>query len=115
MYIRSKSKGESNHRSAYCGAEVLASSVLRLGLRGLSMANRELPLIDLHKLSRLNISERIGDMLAWLALGPERQPDDAAGAPKATEDAPTIHEGALVNPTPIQVPKPPPTVPRTMP
>nr|GEZ77103.1 hypothetical protein [Tanacetum cinerariifolium] len=52
--------------------------------------------------ARLNISKRIADMLAWLALGPDRQPDDAAGAPKATEDAPTIHEGALVNPTPIQ-------------
>ncbi|GKE03317.1 hypothetical protein Tco_1395335 [Tanacetum coccineum] len=35
--------------------------------------------------------------LAWVALGPERQPDVAAGAPRAVEDAPTVDEaGRLI-------------------
>ncbi|GKB71250.1 hypothetical protein Tco_0932662 [Tanacetum coccineum] len=42
------------------------------GLRGLSVVTSELPLIDLHKLGRLNICLRVGDTWDWVALGPER-------------------------------------------
>ncbi|GKD71956.1 hypothetical protein Tco_1326046 [Tanacetum coccineum] len=54
------------------------------GLRGLSMVTRELPLIDLHELGRLNICVRVGDTWAW------------------------------ADPTPVQAPQPPPHAPRTM-
>ncbi|GJT67878.1 hypothetical protein Tco_1019358 [Tanacetum coccineum] len=47
------------------------------GLRGLSVVTSELPLIDLHKLGRLNISD---------------------------EDAPSVDEGAQADPAPVQEP-----------
>ncbi|GJZ28033.1 hypothetical protein Tco_0572680 [Tanacetum coccineum] len=49
------------------------------GLRGLFVVTRELPLLDLHELGRLNICVRIRDTWAWVAPGPEMQPDAAAG------------------------------------
>ncbi|GKE87536.1 hypothetical protein Tco_1565011, partial [Tanacetum coccineum] len=64
------------------------------GWRGLSVVTRELPLIDLHKLGRLNICERIGDTWAWVAPGLERQPNAMDGAPEAAEDARVVDEGA---------------------
>ncbi|GJV45905.1 hypothetical protein Tco_1430441 [Tanacetum coccineum] len=45
---------------------------------------------------------------AWVAPGPERQPDVAAGAFEVAEDAPVVDEGALAVPAPVQVPQPPP-------
>ncbi|GJV88313.1 hypothetical protein Tco_1532251 [Tanacetum coccineum] len=74
------------------------------GLRGLSVVTNELPLIDLHKLGRLNIYLRVSDTWAWVASGLKRQPNDAAGAPGAAEDAPADDEGAQVNPAPVQAP-----------
>nr|GEU47702.1 hypothetical protein [Tanacetum cinerariifolium] len=53
------------------------------GLRGLSVVSSKLPLIDLHELERLNICSRFGDTWAWVASGPERQPDAAASVPRA--------------------------------
>nr|GEU87474.1 reverse transcriptase domain-containing protein [Tanacetum cinerariifolium] len=47
-------------------------SVSDQGLRGLSVVTRELPLIDLHDLRRLNIYMRVSDTWAWVASGPER-------------------------------------------
>ncbi|GJT43733.1 hypothetical protein Tco_0952448 [Tanacetum coccineum] len=76
-------------------------------LRGLSMVTHELPLIDLHELGRLNICVRVGDTWAWLALRPERQPDAAAGAPTAAEDAPAFDKGAQADPAPVHAPQPP--------
>ncbi|GKD33259.1 hypothetical protein Tco_1248768, partial [Tanacetum coccineum] len=64
------------------------------GLGGFLVVTRELLLIDLHKLGRLNIYERIGYTWAWVAPRPKRQPDVAAGAPEAAEDAPAVDEGA---------------------
>ncbi|GKA14917.1 zinc finger, CCHC-type containing protein [Tanacetum coccineum] len=58
------------------------------GLRGLSMVTRELSFIDLLELSRLNICERIGDTWAWVALRPERQPNDTASGLEVADDAP---------------------------
>ncbi|GJV79387.1 ribonuclease H-like domain-containing protein [Tanacetum coccineum] len=88
------------------------------GLRGLSVVARNLPLIDIGELVKLNICMEIRDNWAWVALGPERQPDAAAGALGAIEDAPVVDEGSQVDPTPVQVPQPPPPPPaagRTMP
>ncbi|GKD77423.1 hypothetical protein Tco_1340044 [Tanacetum coccineum] len=74
------------------------------GLRGLSMITREIPLIDLHELGRLNICVRVGDTWAWVAPRPERQPDAAAGTPGASEDAPAFDKGAQADPAPVQAP-----------
>ncbi|GKE22192.1 hypothetical protein Tco_1433704 [Tanacetum coccineum] len=57
---------------------------------------------------------RTGDTWAWVAPRLERQPDVAAGAPGAAEDAPADDEGAQVNPAPVQAPQPPPPAPRTI-
>nr|GEY33736.1 putative zinc finger, CCHC-type [Tanacetum cinerariifolium] len=50
------------------------------GLRGLQVVTRELSLIDLHELGRLNICTCYGDTWAWVASGPERQQAATAGA-----------------------------------
>ncbi|GKB19816.1 hypothetical protein Tco_0853739 [Tanacetum coccineum] len=88
------------------------------GLRGLSVVARELPLIDMGKLFKINICIEIEDDWAWVALGPERQQVDAAGAPGTVEDAPAVDEGGQADPAPVQAPQPPPPPPvagRTMP
>ncbi|GKB38971.1 hypothetical protein Tco_0883913, partial [Tanacetum coccineum] len=85
------------------------------GLRGLSVITRELPMIDLHELVRLNICERLGDTWAWVAPRPERQSDAAAGASQDAEDVLADDEGALADPTPMQAPQPPQSAPRTIP
>ncbi|GJZ82889.1 hypothetical protein Tco_0648062 [Tanacetum coccineum] len=64
------------------------------GLSGLSVMTREIPLIDMGELVKLNIYIEIGDNCVWVASGPERQPDAMAGAPGATDDAPVVDEGA---------------------
>ncbi|GJS05696.1 hypothetical protein Tco_0322204 [Tanacetum coccineum] len=44
-------------------------------------------------LVRSQICEEIDDTWAWVALGPDKQPDAAAGSPGTTEDALTVNEG----------------------
>ncbi|GJW93571.1 hypothetical protein Tco_0173243 [Tanacetum coccineum] len=83
-------------------------------LRGLSVVTSELHLIDLHKLGMINICLRVGDTWAWIASGPERQSDVAAGALGVTKDAPAVDEGAQADPAPVQTPQPPPPAPRTI-
>ncbi|GJU70637.1 hypothetical protein Tco_1262042 [Tanacetum coccineum] len=58
-----------------------------------------------------SICKEIDDTWAWVALGPERQPYVAVGAPGAAEDAPVIDEGAQADLTPVQAPHPPPPPP----
>ncbi|GJZ42569.1 hypothetical protein Tco_0589824 [Tanacetum coccineum] len=50
----------------------------------------------------------LDDTWAWVAPGPERQPDVVIGAPEAAEDAPIADEGASAVPEPVQAPQPPP-------
>ncbi|GJU95148.1 hypothetical protein Tco_1319904 [Tanacetum coccineum] len=85
------------------------------GLRGLSVITRELPMIDLHELVRLNIYERLGDMWAWVSPGSERQPGVVAGTPEAARDAPAVDEGAPADPAPMPAPQLPHAAPKTMP
>nr|GEV46328.1 zinc finger, CCHC-type [Tanacetum cinerariifolium] len=77
------------------------------GLRGLQVVTRELPLIDLHKLERLNICMRYGDTWAWVALGPERQRATAAGTHEVDEASPTAEEVVEEILAPAQAPPPP--------
>ncbi|GKE28003.1 hypothetical protein Tco_1443387, partial [Tanacetum coccineum] len=55
-------------------------------LQGLTVIASALPVIDMAKLVRLQICVEIDDTWAWVALGPERQPDAAAGAPRVAQD-----------------------------
>ncbi|GJU45018.1 hypothetical protein Tco_1202284 [Tanacetum coccineum] len=47
-------------------------------------------------------AEILGGLTAWVAMGPERQPDAAAGALDDAEDAPIVDEGGQANPAPEQ-------------
>ncbi|GKB18343.1 hypothetical protein Tco_0852266 [Tanacetum coccineum] len=84
-------------------------------LGGLTVIAPELPIIDMAELVRLQICEQLDDTWAWVAMGPERQPDAAAGAPGVAQDAPVIDEGGQADPAPVQAPPPPPAAARTMP
>ncbi|GJU91038.1 hypothetical protein Tco_1303461 [Tanacetum coccineum] len=64
------------------------------GLIGLTVIARELPLIDMDELVRLRICDMFDDTWAWVAPGPERQPDAVAGALKDVEGANVGFEGA---------------------
>ncbi|GKD12449.1 hypothetical protein Tco_1196856 [Tanacetum coccineum] len=87
-------------------------------LGGLTVIAPELPIIDMAELVRLQIYKQLDDTWAWVAIGPERQPDAVVGAPAVAEDAPADDEGdqAVLAPvhTPRQLPPPPPAA-RTMP
>ncbi|GKF89588.1 hypothetical protein Tco_0263551 [Tanacetum coccineum] len=84
-------------------------------LRGLTVIAFELLIIDMGELVRLQICMEVDDTWAWVAKGPERQPDVTAGAPRVTQDAPIVNEGGQADPAPVQAPPPPPAPARTMP
>ncbi|GJU15093.1 hypothetical protein Tco_1143059 [Tanacetum coccineum] len=88
-------------------------------LRGLTVNAPALSVIDMAELVRLQICVEIDDTWAWVASGPERQPDVAAGALKAAKDAPVVDEGGQAVLAPVQAPQqpppPPPAAGRTMP
>ncbi|GJU85842.1 hypothetical protein Tco_1293388 [Tanacetum coccineum] len=79
-------------------------------LQGLTVIMRDLPVIDMTELVRLQICEEIDDTWAWVAQGPKRQQVAAAGVPEASKDAPVADEGAPAIPAPVQAPQPPPPV-----
>ncbi|GJS97641.1 RNA-directed DNA polymerase, eukaryota [Tanacetum coccineum] len=71
---------------------------------------RDLPVIDMAELVRLQIYMKLNNTWAWVSPGPERQLDVVAGAPEAAEDAHVADEGALGVPAPVQAPQPLPPV-----
>ncbi|GJV46099.1 hypothetical protein Tco_1430635 [Tanacetum coccineum] len=86
------------------------------GLRGLSVVTRELTLIDMGELVKINICMEVGDDWAWVAQGAKRQPVVAAAAIGCAEDVLDVYEGAQAVPAPIDAPPPlPPATGRTMP
>ncbi|GKE18737.1 hypothetical protein Tco_1426314, partial [Tanacetum coccineum] len=70
-------------------------------LQGLTVIAPKLLFINMSDLVRLQICKQIDDTWAWVAMGPERQPDVAAGALRVGQDAPTIDEGVQADPTPV--------------
>ncbi|GJZ03806.1 hypothetical protein Tco_0537081 [Tanacetum coccineum] len=84
-------------------------------LQGLTVIALELLIIDMAELVKLHIYVDIDDTWAWVAMGPERQPDAAVGVPRVAQDAPAIDEGVQADLEPIQAPPPPPAAARTMP
>ncbi|GJX50867.1 hypothetical protein Tco_0277712 [Tanacetum coccineum] len=77
-------------------------------LRGLIVIAPELLIIDMAELVTIQIYMEIDDTWAWVALGPERQPDVAAGA---IEDALVVDEGDQAVSAPVQAPQQPPPPP----
>ncbi|GJZ26646.1 hypothetical protein Tco_0570899 [Tanacetum coccineum] len=77
------------------------------GLRGLQVVTRELLLINLHELGRLNICSRYGDTWAWVAQGLDWQQVAAASAHGADTASLAADEGAQDIPAPAQAPPPP--------
>ncbi|GJW22028.1 hypothetical protein Tco_0032650 [Tanacetum coccineum] len=63
--------------------EILTTKILG----GLTVIAPELPIIDMAELVRLQIYEQLDDTWVWVAMGPKRQPDVAAGAPGVAQDA----------------------------
>nr|GFB18525.1 hypothetical protein [Tanacetum cinerariifolium] len=84
-------------------------------LWGLTVIPPPLPVIVMAELVRLQICVNINDTWAWVAMGPERQPDATVGAPRVAQDASVVDEGDQVVLAPIQAPPPPPAAARTMP
>ncbi|GKF03022.1 hypothetical protein Tco_0029945, partial [Tanacetum coccineum] len=103
------------------GGQFVAQLVEHFGLlteerlRGLTFIAPALSVINMDKLMRLQIYIEIDDIWAWVAMGPERQPDATVGAPRVAQDAPVMDEGGQADPTPVQAPPPPPAAARTMP
>ncbi|GKF62608.1 hypothetical protein Tco_0182662, partial [Tanacetum coccineum] len=56
-------------------------------LGGLTIIAPELLIIDMAELVRLQIFVEVYDTWAWVAMGLERQPDAAAGAPGVAQDS----------------------------
>ncbi|GJT43842.1 hypothetical protein Tco_0952557 [Tanacetum coccineum] len=77
-------------------------------LRGLIVIAPELLIIDMAELVTIQIYMEIDDTWAWVALGPERQPDAAAGG---IEDALVVDEGDQAVFAPVQAPQQPPPPP----
>ncbi|GJS89424.1 hypothetical protein Tco_0772060 [Tanacetum coccineum] len=80
-------------------------------LGGLTVITPELSIIDMAELVRLQIYAQFDDTWAWVAMGPERQPDAAADAPAVAEDAPAADEGDQAISAPVQAPQQPPPPP----
>ncbi|GKD21823.1 hypothetical protein Tco_1223526, partial [Tanacetum coccineum] len=62
-------------------------------IRCLTVIAPELSVINMAELVRLQICVKLDDTWAWVAMGPERQPNNAAGAPVKAEDALIVDEG----------------------
>nr|GEY14774.1 hypothetical protein [Tanacetum cinerariifolium] len=103
----------------FCHQLIACSIVGRKILGELTVIAPELLVIDMAELVGLHIYVELDDTWAWVAMGPERQPDDAAGAPAEAEDALIIDEGGQADPAPSQAPQqpspPPPAPARTIP
>nr|GEU84464.1 hypothetical protein [Tanacetum cinerariifolium] len=71
-------------------------------LQGLTVIVRDLLVIEMAKLVRLQICKELVDTWAWVASRPSRQPDALAGALEVTEGAPDVDEGPQAVPVPVQ-------------
>ncbi|GJY04857.1 hypothetical protein Tco_0370797 [Tanacetum coccineum] len=76
-----------------------------------------LPDLMAEGLSARMLMEHMDAQGAWVAMGPERQPDVAAGAPGVAQDAPAVDEGVQAVLVPVQAPQqpPPPPPPQLLP
>nr|GEX59214.1 hypothetical protein [Tanacetum cinerariifolium] len=77
-------------------------------LQGLTVIIRDLPMIDMAELVRLQICEDLDDTWAWVALGPERQQVAAAGALEVVKGSFYVDKDDQAVSAPVQAPQPPP-------
>ncbi|GJT92911.1 hypothetical protein Tco_1081756 [Tanacetum coccineum] len=61
-------------------------------LGGLTVIAPKLPIINMGELVRLQICMKVNDTWDWVSMGPEKQPDAAAGALRVAKDAPAVDE-----------------------
>ncbi|GJV79489.1 hypothetical protein Tco_1515359 [Tanacetum coccineum] len=81
----------------------LLARYLRLFAAG-RKSGAHISVIDMEELVRLQISVELDDTWAWVAMGPERQPDAAAGALADAEDALIVNKGGQANQALVQAP-----------
>ncbi|GJT53657.1 hypothetical protein Tco_0988711 [Tanacetum coccineum] len=99
------------------GGQFVARLAEHFGLMNADILGRltvivpELPVIDMTELVRLQICVELDDTWAWVAMGPERQPDTKASAPVDAKDAPIVDEGDQAISTPVQALQQPPLPP----
>ncbi|GJU49293.1 hypothetical protein Tco_1218848 [Tanacetum coccineum] len=112
---------ESARRSLIRGSECLRGRLIACSIAQRSQAPKKVTVTDMfymrgmdvgsvnihYLLARLQICEELDHTWAWVAPGPERQPDVAAGTPKVAEGAPDVDEGDQAVPAPVQAPQPP--------
>ncbi|GJV77901.1 hypothetical protein Tco_1509485 [Tanacetum coccineum] len=124
QYLRRFTVGRKSGAHIY-GGQFVARLAKHFGLltaeilEGLMVIAPKLPIIDMGELVRLQICMEVDDTWAWVSIGPEKQPDAAAGAPRVGEDAPAVDEGnqaiSKTMQAPQQPPPPPPAAAQTMP
>ncbi|GJR50658.1 hypothetical protein Tco_1401179 [Tanacetum coccineum] len=91
------SEGDDILRIVCCSSSEHFGLLTEERLKGLTMIIRDLPMIDIAELVRLQICEELDDTWAWGCPGDlRRQQVPAAGAPEFTEGAPNVDEGFLV-------------------
>ncbi|GJV95937.1 hypothetical protein Tco_1547514 [Tanacetum coccineum] len=99
------------------GGQFVARLAEHFGLMNADILGRltvivpELSVIDMTELVRLQICVELDDTWAWVAMGPERQPDTKASAPVDAKDAPNVDEGDQAISTPVQALQQPPLPP----
>nr|GEY21586.1 hypothetical protein [Tanacetum cinerariifolium] len=77
-------------------------------LQGLTVIIRDLLVIDMAELVRLQICEDLDDTWAWVALGPERQQVAATGALEVVKGALDDDKDDQAISAPVQAPQLPP-------
>ncbi|GJV52966.1 hypothetical protein Tco_1448707 [Tanacetum coccineum] len=82
-------------------------------LGGLTVIAPKLPIINMGELVRLQICMKVNDTWDWVSMGPEKQPDAAAGALRVAKDAPAVDEDDQAVSETMQAPQQPPPPPAT--
>ncbi|GJS33283.1 retrovirus-related pol polyprotein from transposon TNT 1-94 [Tanacetum coccineum] len=83
-------------------------------LRGMGVDSVNVPYLLARYLRLFTAGRKSGALLAWVAMGPERQPNATASAPRVAQDAHVIDEGGH-DLAPVQAPPLPAAATRTMP
>ncbi|GJS13475.1 hypothetical protein Tco_0407947, partial [Tanacetum coccineum] len=85
--FRISKRGQAPEKFVSCLAEHFGL-LIEDRLRELIVVVRDLPMIDMDELVRLQICDRLGDTWAWVARGLERQQVAATGVAQADEEIP---------------------------
>ncbi|GKF21931.1 hypothetical protein Tco_0070569 [Tanacetum coccineum] len=96
----------------------LCHRMMAHSIAGRSQAPKKVTVTDLFYLRGLDVGS-LDNTWAWVAIGPERQPNAAAGTPGVDQDALIVDEVGQAVLAPVQAPQqpppPPPAPARTIP